>query len=90
MNCDSDRAGPAGAEELGEGTVLVAAAAAAAVTVEVVDDANDVDDEADGEFFNCPDDEVDRHGFGFCPAMASASVMLLEIVIPLACCCCFN
>lgn len=69
---------------------MQAAAAVAAVTVEVVDDANDVVDEADGEFFSCPDDDVDRQGLGFCPAMASASVMLLEIVIPLACCCCFN
>lgn len=90
VNCDNDRAAPAEAEELGEDTVLAAAAAAAAVTVEVVDDANDVDDEADGEFFSCPDDDVDRQGLGFCPAMASASVMLLEIVIPLACCCCFS
>lgn len=95
VNCDSDRAAPpAEAEELGEDTVLVAeaaaAAATAAVTVEVVDDANDVDEDADGEVFSCPEDDVDRQGLGFCPAMAKASVMLLEIVIPLACCCCFN
>lgn len=92
VNCDSDRVVPAEAEEPGEDAALAAvvAAAAAAVTVEVVDEASDVDDEADGEFFNCPDDDVDRQGLGFCPAMASASVMLLEIVIPFACCCCFS
>lgn len=95
VNWDSERAAPAEAEaeELGEDTVLAVAAAtaaAAAVTVEVVDEASDAVDEADGEFFSCPDDDVDRQGLGFCPAMASASVMLLEIVIPLACCCCFS
>lgn len=95
VNWVSDRVVPAEAEELGEDTVLeavaVAAAAAAAVTVEVVDDANDVaDDEADGEFFSWPDEDVDRQGLGFCPAMARASVMLLEIVMPWACCCCFS
>lgn len=91
VNWDRDSAA-AVAEELGEDTAPVpaAAAAAAAVTVEVVDEASDVDDEADGEFFSCPDEDVDRQGLGFWPALASASVMLLDIVIPLACCCCFN
>lgn len=91
VNWDSDSA--AATEELGEDTAVEAAAAAtaAAVTVEVVDEASEVDDEADGEFFSCPEEDgVDRQGLGFCPAMARASVILLDIVIPLACCCCFN
>lgn len=46
--------------------MVTAAAAAAAVTVEVVDEASDVDDEAEGEFLSCcPDDDVDRQGLGF-------------------------
>lgn len=57
-------------------------AAAAAVTVEVVDDAREVEDDADGEFR--------RQLLGFWPAMARASVMLLEMVMPLACCCCLR
>lgn len=61
---------------------VAAAAAAAAVIVEVVEEANDVEEDAEGEFR--------RQALGFCPAMASASVMLLEMVIPLACCCCFS
>lgn len=59
-----------------------AAAAAAAVTVEVVEEAKEVEDDADGEFR--------RQLLGFWPAMARASVMLLEMVMPLACCCCFR
>lgn len=59
-----------------------AAAAAAAVIVEVVDDAREVDEDADGEFR--------RQGLGFWPAIARASVILLEMVMPLACCCCFR
>lgn len=74
--------------ELGE--EAAAAAAAAAVTVEVVEEASDVEEEADGECFSCSEEDVDRHRFGFWPAVASASVILLEIVIPLACCCCFS
>lgn len=70
--------------ELGE-EAAAAAAAAAAVTVEVVEEASDVEEEADGECFSCSEEDVDRHRFGFWPAVASASVILLEIVIPLAC-----
>lgn len=66
MNWDSDSA--AAAEELGEDPppTEAAAAAAAAVTVEVVEEASDVEDEADGEFLSCcPDELVDRQGLGF-------------------------
>lgn len=65
-----------------EAADAAAAAAAAAVIVEVVDDAREVDEDADGEFR--------RHGLGFWPAIARASVILLEMVMPLACCCCFR
>lgn len=86
LNWDRDRAAtdPAVPVDAGEFGVeaVDAAAAAAAVTVEVVEEANDVEEDADGEFR--------RQLLGFCPAMASASVMLLEMVIPLACCCCFR
>lgn len=90
LNWDSERAALIEAVELGE-EAAAAAAAAAAVTVDVVDEASEVEEEADGEFFaSCPEEEADRLAFGFLPAMARASVMLLEMVIPLACCCCFS
>lgn len=86
LNWDRDRAAPADPPvpvEAGEfGVEAADAAAAAAVTVEVVEEASDVDDDAEGEFR--------RQALGFWPAMANASVMLLEMVMPLACCCCFK
>lgn len=87
LNWDRERAliGPEvpDAGEFGvEAAEAAAAAAAAAVTVEVVEEANEVEDDAEGEFR--------RQVLGFWPAMARASVMLLEMVMPLACCCCFR
>lgn len=88
LNWDRERAAaalelPVDAGEFGvEAAEVAAAAAAAAVTVEVVDEASDVEEDAEGEFL--------RQVLGFWPAMARASVILLEMVIPLACCCCFS
>lgn len=87
LNWDRERALMApelpDAGELGVEAADAAAAAAAAVTVEVVEEANEVEDDvAEGEFR--------RQVLGFWPAMANASVMLLEMVMPLACCCCFS
>lgn len=90
LNWDRDRAlmapeVPDGAGEFGVEAFdaeAAAAAAAAAVIVEAVEEANEVEDDAEGEFR--------RQVLGFWPAIARASVMLLEMVMPLACCCCFR